>query len=55
MGRVEKCVPRWFGDVDRIDDIRMAKILYDPGNEGEMRQSYNNKSLDGRRERSFKS
>ena len=30
-GRVEKCVPRWFGHEDRMDDEGMGKRVYDSG------------------------
>ena len=28
-GRLEKCVLIWFGNVERMDDGRMAKRVYD--------------------------
>ena len=30
-GRVEKCVLRWFGHVERMDDERMPKRVCDSG------------------------
>ena len=33
-GRVENCVLRWFGHVERMDDERMAKRVYDSGVQG---------------------
>ena len=33
-GRVESCVLRWFGHVERMDGERMAKRIYDSGVEG---------------------
>ena len=33
-GRVKMCVLRWFGDVERIDDKRTGKMVYDSGMEG---------------------
>ena len=33
-GRVEKCVLRWFGHVERMYGERMAKKIYNSGVEG---------------------
>ena len=33
-GRVENCVLRWFGHVERMDGERMAKRIYGSGVEG---------------------
>ena len=33
-GRVERCVLRWFGHVERMNDERMAKRVYVSGVEG---------------------
>ena len=42
LGRVENCVLRWFGYVERMDDERMKKRVHDSGVQGET-----NESLDG--------
>ena len=34
VGRVESCVLRWFGHVERMDGERMAKRIYGSGVEG---------------------
>ena len=33
-GRVEKCMLRWFGHVERVDGESMVKRVYDSGVEG---------------------
>ena len=33
-GRVENCVLRWSGRVERMDDERMPERLYDSGVQG---------------------
>ena len=33
-GRVENCVLRWFGHVERMDNERMPERLYDSGVQG---------------------
>ena len=33
-GRVERCVLRWFGHVERMDDERLAKMVYASGVDG---------------------
>ena len=34
-GRVESCVLRWFGQVERIDGERMVKRIFGSGVEGD--------------------
>ena len=35
-GRVENCVLRWFGHVERMNDERMANRVYDSGLQGRL-------------------
>ena len=34
LGRMEKCVLRWFGHVEHMDGERIGKKIYDSGVQG---------------------